>query len=844
MSDPQDLLYTNKFISTDILSDTQLIKETEYYDRFKNYIDNNLTDEIKKYVENDETESSAVNIDKTLNTKWPIYSNKNHYPLFDTYTNDISTNRYKKEIITKINIDSRYRDVSAYPNNNDFNIKLNKVFNNVKKIVINDIIITNVDQSITNVNNNLSWQYASQNFLVGQNIDLTIIPVPSKDNTISYSNLPNSVYQYNTSSGSTVQIDKYLVYQTTVSPGYYAIDDLLINLRLSTSSIIHGLNLKNNPGIKVVEEPYLAYPKRLGTPHLFSCSINPISSVVKFVNRIEEVKISAIQTFSPYESEFRNTDIFYYFSSQYSVSTSYILNTSYIYIILPAISDITYQYYQNINCIYTPNAFPLVITDLDISAGNIDPELINYTEFYDIQLYLQNGYTEDQLDSISYYKFIDTLIFTNTIPSLAGGLITVRSNYLRFALSLSTGNITGNNYNTNGTRIRPSTTSNIVFSSGLNKILTSYNNNSTIQSTEGSFNSNGVVSESGSFNSIGVISGSFNTTGATGATGETGETGETGATGATGATGSIKTTGSIGLTGSIKTTGTSVENYTYNYYTSGIITDYQFLDKNLYIGRALLFRWIYDIKGDLYLGYEYDTDNEKKKSLLHVLGWPIANQTENIYVLEQNKGFKFVHTNYQSQVIYQASLLSSNISSNNYPIYTLRLQYYANKYFFVNNNYIYLKIYFDSHQNLEENTQFINTVSSKSMLYNQVYINSSQFNVDIGQDYSCLKGKQYITTYKKDQSYIFTKILLSDIPGNTDIKLSNIINNNSFYIYYDSVKDNIDSVKIELFDANMKLLFTNANYSFTINIHEIKDILKETLVNSKNNNVTTTGHFI
>ena len=773
MSDPQDLLYTNKFISTDILSDTQLIKETEYYDRFKNYIDNNLTDEIKKYVEDDDTESSAVNIDKTLNTKWPIYSNKNHYPLFDTYTNDISTNRYKKEIITKINIDSRYRDISSYPNNNEFSIKLNKVFNNVKKIVINDIIITNVEQSVTNINNNLSWQYASQNFLVGQNIDLTIIPVPSQDNTISYSNLPNSVYQYNSSSGSTVQIDQYLVYQTTISPGYYAIDDLLINLRLSTSSIVHGLNLKNNLGIQVVEEPYLAYPKRLGTPHLFSCSINPISSIVKFVNRIEEVKIAAVQTFSPYESDFRNTDIFYYFSSQYSPSTSYILNTSYIYVILPAISDITYQYYKNINCIYTPNAFPLVITSLTIPIGNIDQELINYTEFYDVQLYLQNGYTEDQLESISYYKFIDTLTFTNTIPSSNGNEITVTSNYLRFALSLSTGNVHGNNYNINGTKIKPSTTNNIIFSSGLNKILTSYNNIAT-----------------------------------------------------------MKSSGPVTLV------------YSYNYYTSGIITDYQFIDTIINIGRALLFRWIYDIKGDLYLGYEYDTDNEKKKSLLHILGWPIANQTENMYTLEQNEGFKFVHTNYQAQVLHQSSLLSSNIRSNNYPSYILKLQYYANKYFFVNNNYVYLKIYFDSHQNLEENTQFINSVSSKSMLYNQVYINSSQFNVNIGQDYTCLKGSQFVKTYKKDQSYIFTKILLSDIPGNTDIKLSNIINNNSFYIYYDSVKDSIDSVTIELFDSDMKLLFTDANYSFTINIHEIKDILKETLVNSKNNNVTTTGHFI
>ena len=42
----------------------------------------------------------------------------------------------------------------------------------------------------------------------------------------------------------------------------------------------------------------------------------------------------------------------------------------------------------------------------------------------------------------------------------------------------------------------------------------------------------------------------------------------------------------------------------------------------------------------------------------------------------------------------------------------------------------------------------------------------------------------------------------------------------------------------------MKLLFINNNFSFTVNIHEVKDVLKETLINSRNNNVTTTGHII
>lgn len=51
MSDPQDLLYTNQFISTKILSNKSISKNVEYYNRFQNYIENNIQDDTKKYID-------------------------------------------------------------------------------------------------------------------------------------------------------------------------------------------------------------------------------------------------------------------------------------------------------------------------------------------------------------------------------------------------------------------------------------------------------------------------------------------------------------------------------------------------------------------------------------------------------------------------------------------------------------------------------------------------------------------------------------------------------------------------------------------------------------------------
>jgi hypothetical protein len=778
MNDPQDLLYTNQFISTNILSNNQLGEETKYYDRFKNYIDNGKADETDKYVDEDAYENSAINLNKTLHKKWPPNGNKNQYPLFDSYVNDISVNRYKKEIITKINIDNTNRDISSYKNPNDFSLPFNKTFTNVKKIVINDIIFQNINESISNVNNNIAWQYASQNNLISLNIDNTIIPVPDSTRIISYSSLPNSTYGYSTAGGSNniPNLDDYLVYQTNITPGFYNINNLISSIKLETSQVLHGANY--NTSLKILEQPYLAYPKRIGTPHLFNISIDPLSSIVQFVNRIEEVSISAIQTFSPYNNDFEHTDIFYNFSSLNSSTSIYNLNTSYIYVLVPAISDVTYQYYYNTNCIYTPNPFPLVITDIEDNIGNIDARLINFTEFFDIQIYLQNGYIEEELASISFYKYIDTITLSSTL-NIDGTILKQDQIYLRFGLQLSNGNSNSKIYNSTGQVIRPSVSSNIIFSDSVNNFLKNY----------------GGVSYLYSLNS-------------------------------------------------------TSENSTITYNTTpGIFTDYKYIESKGCIGRALLFRWIFDKVNGTYTTYEVNTANEKKRSLLELLAWPIANETLQIYTVCKNSGFGFVQANYQSYIVDKNTFilnqtnLNSNALNTTHPKLNLNVQFFSNNYYFINDSYIFLKITFDSSVSAENNDQLINAISTESLLYNQVYIESDLLNVNIGEDYTCI-GNSNITIYKKSQSFIFAKVLLSNIPGNIDTITSNIINNNNFVINYSNVLDNISSVSVQVYNSELKLLSLTNHFSFTLNIHEVKDILKETLIDTKTNNVITTGHFI
>ena len=236
----------------------------------------------------------------------------------------------------------------------------------------------------------------------------------------------------------------------------------------------------------------------------------------------------------------------------------------------------------------------------------------------------------------------------------------------------------------------------------------------------------------------------------------------------------------------------------------------------------------------------------KKRSVLHYLEWPIANQTNGSLVFSYNGGFRFVHTNIQDR-IFNGNLTNTfsadiaNIAVN----YTkLNLQLYNDEYYFVNENYIFLKLSFNINDTITSRENIINAIDTSQLQYNQNYIEEPYFNTTIGNDYKCIPNYELYKLYSKDQNSIFAKILLSNIPGEIDILASNIINNNSFYDNYDFVFDNISIVSISVYDYSLKLIDLNQDFSFTMTIHEVQDKLKETLVNTKTNNVNTNGNYI
>ncbi len=773
MADINDLLYTNKFISSETLDES---RESRNYSSFQDYMNRSATNKpTQRYLNNNIYENDAINIQQTLSQKWPQMLNKNPYPTFDNFTNDMVRDTFQKSILTNISVNSRDRDLSKYIYTNDFYIPFSKQFTNIDKLVIKDIIFPNNYPPINNTNNILSWQYASKNDLLSYNIDQSIIPQPNIINnieiqTIFYSELTSTKIigenTYTLYSVSNIENSQNLVYQTNISTGYYNTEDLELEFDKITNKTVHGatyLNLKtleltnitplNNNNINTLfipsrnipwkyqyEEPYYTTQINVNSTHNFTLNIDTSTQEVKIVNRMEKLPIIAIQTFGSLESDYESTDIFYQYSLNSNKGNQNYIDNSYIYITIPYQKEITSFYYEESESSTFVNPFPLVISGLNDLIGNIDPNYLNFTTFFDLSIYLQNGYIEVDLDSICTYKYWDTIEIVNS----SGKIV---DKYVRLAFKLSNGTLNSYNYNPYGNLILPNSSSTYVYKSSLEKFL---------QSKE-------------------------------------------------------------------------IYNFTY------------IINKELFIGRSLLFRWIFDIDENQFVDYEVEADYEKRRSLLKLLGWAVPNKSYNLTGISNFPIYRFIHSNVQNKV-YQESIeqsVTNNIFTNNYPQRRLNLQLYNNKFYFKSYDYIFLKISPDISKNAIENA-LIQAQDNTKLNLNSIYIQPENITTGIGENEIDSSNPIFATPsqYVKDRKELFAKILVSSLPCQVtpELSLKDVI-----VTLYDKPLENVSGIYVEVLTEDSKKINLGSDFSFTFQIYETKGIIKGTNIDTKRNEVFTSG---
>jgi hypothetical protein len=241
--DENDVLFTNEFIQEpNISNEINPSLNEEFKKYYQNERDSIDKQRIKKSLEqisfrsldlsDDTDENNLVNTNK-LNITPSNFS-------LNEYDSGASIKRYTKEIKTYVNVDSRDRNKILFPHAHEFKIFLGKTFYNVKSIRLASIEFPNTSAVINTSNNKIYWRNQ-------QDIEDNIIDNITKDYPIYDVTLRTGSYIANTLS-SEIENKMSLVKRENKDGNYHYFDiSLDISTDVVTFTSLTLTELLNNP---------------------------------------------------------------------------------------------------------------------------------------------------------------------------------------------------------------------------------------------------------------------------------------------------------------------------------------------------------------------------------------------------------------------------------------------------------------------------------------------------------------------------------------------------------------------------------------------------------------------
>ena len=439
-----DLLHTNSYQETYFKNEKKRNTNTRNEIRPKN---------IYFSPSREKSDNSHKPIDDLLNTNNYNFKKDKDQDLSNLYKqiNDSNDNKHQYIKKTLISVFSEDRNMELYTVPNNFSMNLNRVYKNIKKIVLKDIYIQNSIPFLNQFNNRFTWQYPSKS----DNDEIFIPPFISGSTNKEISFIGGSCNNFLPD----VDSDN-LIYSSQLNIKYSTVQEFTKAFSYELGNNFHyikNLNDFNNENKELFEErdnrEFENADLDLSKNQiLFDVDINPLNHIVKIINRSEKISIYAYQTVNKDERE----DIF----ENVSISSPK-LQKNKIYITITKDDYDLYLKEGTEGSFKACYPFPLIITNIK-SIGNINKKLINYTPFYSYELYAAKGASSSPVN-VSTYKLFDTLEFKN------GGSTIIK--FIRLELTLSSGNINGLFFNEKGQIIQTNKTQNIITSSYIEDLI-------------------------------------------------------------------------------------------------------------------------------------------------------------------------------------------------------------------------------------------------------------------------------------------------------------------------------------------------------------------------------------
>lgn len=243
--DENDVLFTNEFIQEPNISNEI---DQSLNDEFKKYYQNERDSFDKQRIKKNLEQISFRSLDLSDDTDENNLVNTNKLNItpsnfsLNEYESGGSIKRYTKEIKTYVNVDSRDRNKLLFSHAHEFKIFLGKTFYNVKSIKLASIEFPNTSAVINTSNNKIYWRNQ-------QDIDENIIDNITKDYPIYDVTLRTGSY-IASSLASEIENKMSLVKRENKNDRYHYFDITLdISTDIVTFTSLTLTELLNNPFI-------------------------------------------------------------------------------------------------------------------------------------------------------------------------------------------------------------------------------------------------------------------------------------------------------------------------------------------------------------------------------------------------------------------------------------------------------------------------------------------------------------------------------------------------------------------------------------------------------------------
>ena len=762
---PQDLLYTNSFVDTNVISSHNLVEHTKHYKQYQGHI-HKKRNPTAEYVNKNKHTNDKINYDKRMSDPAPTQSNNNIKPLFSKSLNDIVENKYTKTYKTAVSIYSEDRDKSVYMVPNNYIINLGKDFTNINKIKLVDIDIPAIIPPINKFNNIIKWIYPTEALMKECNYQLiplqdmlipsappTTPPVPPPPPTTPPvpppPNVPINVLSVfgstPTDNKPTDSLNDTKEYEVIIPSGFYSTTELQQEMCSRMDIRCRQVSQTNADNI-------------FNIPNNFYIDINPHSSITTIMNRDINYNIAGIFTI-PYN--YNASDISNGFAGFYPT----------LYIITKQKLSPQYTY------------FPYIITGIHNIPG-IPDKLINLIELY---------YNSDPANGTAYinnlrnnrYSFI-----TNTDSTITTANLLYPSEYHSYGIYIGS--------NSFKSIINPKI--------NINNINVGFND-----SFCSSLDFNYVVFDKSLKSWLDKKYPSPDPS--------TDTSTDTSTDPSTDPSTDLSTDPSTDTPPS-----TLPDPISYIDRTS---------DPYPIIAQAfpIAFKNTYDTDVKTNLNQDL-TCIDKKNSILSILGWDISVYKD--VLIDADRPFKFIHRNTDSQI------------SKTLNIELLE----GDKYIFKTIPFVFLKLSFPTLSEDICSGQLVRSTSNISSKLTNEYFYPVRQNKDYSTTNECPKPHKVcpidnfaapitdrFEVLEKDTQHIFAKINISSIPGR-----SMTLPKYQFeHTFYDNPINNINQIKVEIISPDGRLVELKQEHNMTIEIMETIEVLKETLYDTKHNNIVTTG---